>query len=95
MALISSLLTIINNAFFNGIYTNYFFGTNINNGSDEIVFENILKFIQKLLNYSYQRDILEQELNCIQNFLYLFMDNDNLFQNKILKKKVKDISNNR
>ena len=91
MALISSLLTIINNAFFNGIYINYFFGTNINNGSDEIVFENILKFIQKLLNYSYQRDILEQELNCIQNFLYLFMDNDNLFQNKILKKKVKDI----
>ena len=59
--------------------------------TDEIVFENILKFIQKLLNYSYQRDILEQELNCIQNFLYLFMDNDNLFQNKILKKKVKDI----
>ena len=91
MALISSLLTIINNAFFNGIYINYFFGTNMNNGSDEIVFENILKFIQKLLNYSYQRDILEQELNCIQNFLYLFMDNDNLFQNKILKKKVKDI----
>jgi len=91
MALISSLLTIINNAYFNGIYINYFFGTNINNGSDEIVFENILKFIQKLLNYSYRRDILEQELNCIQNFLYLFMDNDNLFQNKILKKKVKDI----
>lgn len=91
MALISSLLTIINNLFFNGIYKNYFFGTNINNGSDEIMFENIIKFIQKLLNYSYQRDILEQELNCIQNFLYLFMEDDNLFKNKILKKKVKDI----
>ena len=91
MPLISSLLKIINNLFFNGIYTNYFFGTNIGNGSDEIMFENILKFIQKLLNYSYQRDILEQELNCIQNFLYFFMEDDNLFGNKILKKKVKDI----
>ena len=91
MPLISSLLKIINNLFFNGIYTNYFFGTNINNGTDEIMFENILKFIQKLLNYSYQKDILEQELNCIQNFLYFFMEDDNLFQNKILKKKVKDI----
>ena len=91
MPLISSLLKIINNLFFNGIYSNYFFGKNINNGTDEIMFENILKFIQKLLNYSYQKDILEQELNCIQNFLYFFMEDGNLFQNKILKKKVKDI----
>ena len=91
MALISTLLTIMNNFFFYRIYSNYFFCTNINNGSNEIMFENILKFIQKLLNYSYQRDIFEQELNCIQNFLYFFMEDDNLFQNKILKKKVKEI----
>jgi hypothetical protein len=55
------------------------------------MFENILKFVQKLLNFSYQRDIFEQELYCIQNFFYFFMEEDNLFQNKIIKKKVKDI----
>ena len=90
MALISTLLFSIKDFFFNHLYINYFFGTNMNN-SDEIMFENILKFVQKLLNFSYQRDIFEQELYCIQNFLYFFMDNDNLFQNKIIKNKVKNI----
>ena len=90
MALISTLLFSIKDFFFNHLYVNYFFGTNMNN-SDEIMFENILKFVQKLLNFSYQRDIFEQELYCIQNFLYFFMDNDNLFQNKIIKNKVKNI----
>ena len=61
------------------------------NNSDEIMFESILKFVRKLLNFSYQRDIFEQELYCIQNFLYFFMDNDNLFQNKIIKNKVRNI----
>ena len=90
MALISTLLFSIKDFFFNHLYVNYFFGTNMNN-SDEIMFENILKFVQKLLNFSYQRDIFEQELYCIQNFLYFFMDNDNLFQNKIIKNKVRNI----
>ena len=90
MALISTLLFSIKDFFFNHLYINYFFGTNMNN-SDEIMFENILKFVQKLLNFSYQRDIFEQELYCIQNFLYFFMDNDNLFQNKIIKNKVRNI----
>lgn len=90
MALISTLLFSIKDFFFNHLYVNYFFGTNMNN-SDEIMFENILKFVRKLLNFSYQRDIFEQELYCIQNFLYFFMDNDNLFQNKIIKNKVKNI----
>ena len=55
------------------------------------MFENIFKFIQKLLKGSYQQVILEQVLNCIQNFLFFFISNDHLFQNKILKKKVKNI----
>ena len=91
MPLISTLIHIINNCFYYRIYANYFFGTTLNNNSDEIMAENILKFIQKLLNYSYQMEIFEQELRCIQNFMYYFMENDELFQNKILKKKVRDI----
>ena len=89
MALISTLLQSINNCFFNGIYIDYFFN-NINN-TGEINAENIIKFIQKLLNYSYQKIIFEQELRCIQNFLYFFMDKEQLFKNKILKNKVRNM----
>ena len=49
--------------------------------------ENILKFIQKLLNYSYQMEIFEQELRCIQNFLYYFMDNEDYSRIKFSKTK--------
>ena len=90
MTYISTLIQIINNCFFFRIYSNYFFSP-MNNNTNEINAENIIKFIQKLLNYSYQIEILEQEFYCIQNFLYFFMEMEGLFSNKILKKKVKNI----
>lgn len=91
MALISTLIQIINNCFFSHIYSNYFFAPMNNNSNNEINSENIIKFVQKLLNYSYQIEILELELSCIQNFLYFFMESEGLFSNKILKKKVQNM----
>ena len=90
MTLISTLLQIIHNCFYNQICSNYFF-SNSNDNMEELNAENIIKFIQKLLNFSYQKVIFEQEILCIQNFLYLFMDKDELFENKILKNKVRNM----
>ena len=90
MPLISTLLKTINDCFFSEIYSNYFF-TNINNKTDELNAVNIIKFIQRLINYSYQEDIFEQELRCIQNFFYFFMDKENLFQDKNLKNKIRNL----
>ena len=59
--------------------------------SDEIMAENIMSFIQKLLSYSYQMEIFQEELRCIQNFLYFFMEKEEYFNNKTLKNKVKNI----
>ena len=93
--LISTLLNIINNCFFYNIYSNYFFSlfNNSNNNLNEINVENIFSFIQKLLNYSYQMEIFEQELRCIQNFLYLVMENDKYLDNINIKKKIQSIIN--
>ena len=93
--LISTLLNIINNCFFYNIYSNYFFSlfNNSNNNLNEINVENIFSFIQKLLNYSYQMEIFEQELRCIQNFLYLVMENDKYLDNINIKKKIQAIIN--
>ena len=90
MPLISTLLQIINNCFFHEIYSNYFFLFS-NENTGELNAENIIKFIQKLINFSYQKVILDQEIRCIQNFLYFFMDKDELFQNKTLKNKVRSV----
>ena len=90
MTLISTLLQIIHNCFYNQICSNYFF-SNSNDNMEELNAENIIKFVQKLLNFSYQKVIFEQEILCIQNFLYLFMDKDELFENKILKNKVRNM----
>lgn len=91
MSLISTLLHIINNCFFYEIYGNYFFTTKTHMNSDEIMAENIMSFIQKLLSYSYQMEIFQEELRCIQNFLYFFMEKEEYFNNKTLKNKVKNI----
>ena len=56
--------------------------------------ENIIQFIQNLLNLSFNREIFDQELRCIQNFLCLFMENETYFKNKIIKKKVQKIIKN-
>lgn len=93
MILISSLLNIINNCFFYRIYSDYFFSP-FQNDINEMNAENIFKIIQKLLNFSYQMEIFEQELRCIQNFLYLFMENDKYLENSNLKKKVQKIIKN-
>ncbi len=93
MCLIATLLQIINNCFFYQIYSDYFFSS-YNNGTNEINVENILQFIQKLLNFSYQMEIFEQELRCIQNFLCFFMDKEELYKNKNLKKKIQKIIKN-
>ena len=93
ICLIATLLQIINNCFFYQIYSDYFFSS-YNNDPNQINVENILQFIQKLLNYSYQMEIFEQELRCIQNFLCFFMDKEELFKNKNLKKKIQKIIKN-
>ena len=90
MNLITTLLQIINNCFYYKIYSNYFF-SKFNNDSNVINAENIIKFIQRALNVSYQMEIFEQELRCIQNFLYLFMEDNTYFKNKSLKKKIQNI----
>ena len=93
--LISTLLNIINNCFFYNIYSDYFFSlyNNNNNNLNEINVENIFSFIQKLLNYSYEMEIFEQEFRCIQNFLYLVMENDKYLDNINIKKKIQAIIN--
>ena len=93
ISLISTLLQIINNCFFYKIYSDCFFSS-FNNGPDEINVENIIQFIQNLLNLSFNREIFDQELRCIQNFLCLFMENETYFKNKTLKKKVQKIIKN-
>jgi len=93
MNLITTLLQIINNCFYYQIYSNYFF-SQFNNDLNEINVENIIKFIQKALNVSYQMEVFEQELRCIQNFLYLFMGENTYFKNKLLKKKILNIISN-
>ena len=86
MSLISTLLHIINNCFFYEIYGNYFFATKTHMNSDEIMAENIMSFIQKLLSYSYQMEIFQEELRCIQNFLYyLSYYNILLYRNQLQK----------
>ena len=64
--------------FFYQIYSDYFFNS-YNNDLNEINIENILLFIQKLLNISYHMEIFEQELRYIQNFLYLFIEKEEFF----------------
>ena len=93
MILISTLLKILNNCFYYKIYCEYFFAP-FNNDINEINVEQIFKFIQKLMNFSYQMEIFEQELRCIQNFLYLFMENEKYMQNKQLKQKITKIIQN-
>ena len=39
-------------------------------------------------------EIFEQELRCIQNFLCFFMEKEELFKNKNLKKKIQKIIKN-
>ena len=90
MPLISTLLQSINNCFYYQIYTDYFFSYPDNN-TNELNAENIIKFIQKLLKFSYQNVLFEQEIRCIQNFIYLFMDNEKLFKDKNLKNKVREL----
>ena len=92
MLLISTLLNIINNCFFYKIYSDYFFSGSTND-INEINVENILNFIKKLLNFSYQMEILEQELRCVQNFLYLFLEEEKYFNDTNLRKKVQKIIN--
>ena len=93
MCLISTLLQIISNCFFYQIYSDYFFSS-YNNDPNVINIENIFQSIQKLLNFSYQMEIFEQELRCIQNFLCLFMEKEEFFKNKNLKKKIQKIIKN-
>jgi hypothetical protein len=93
MILISTLLNIINNCFYYKVYSDYFFSL-FQNNINEMNADNIFKIIQKLLNFSYQMEIFEQELRCIQNFLYLFMENEKYLKNPNLKKKVQKIINN-
>lgn len=93
MNLISTLLQIVNNCFYYKIYLDYFF-SQFNKDSNEINVENIIKFIQRVLNVSYQKEVLDQELRCIQNFLYLFMGDNKYFKDKPLKKKVQNIIDN-
>ena len=92
MLLISTLLNLINNCFFYKIYSDYFFSTSTND-INGINVENILNFIKKLLNFSYQMEILEQELRCVQNFLYLFLEEEKYFNDTNLRKKVQKIIN--
>ena len=87
MALISTLLQIINNCFYNEIYLNYFLSSS-NEHPDELNAENIIKYIQKLLNFSYQEVIFEQEIRYIQNFLCIFIDNEKLLQDKNINNRV-------
>ena len=87
MALISTLLQIINNCFYNEIYLNYFLSSS-NEHPDELNAENIIKYIQKLLNFSYQEVIFEQEIRYIQNFLCIFLDNEKLLQDKNINNRV-------
>ena len=95
MLLISTLLNILNNFFYYKIYGEYFFAPFNNDMSmNEINIEHIFKYIQKLMNFSYQMEIFEQELRCIQNFLYLFMGNEQCVQNTQLKQKIKKIIQN-
>lgn len=90
MNLITTLLQIINNCFYFKIYSNYFF-SKFNNDSSVINVENIIKFIQRALNVSYQMEVFEQELRCIQNFLYLFMEDNTYYKDKALKKRIQNI----
>ena len=90
MNLITTLLQIINNCFYYKIYSNYFF-SKFNNDSNVINAENIIKFIQRALNVSYQMEVFEQELRCIQNFLYLCMEDNTYFKDKAMKKKIQNI----
>ena len=87
MVLISTLLQIINNCFYNEIYLNYFLSSS-NEHPDELNAENIIKYIQKLLNFSYQEVIFEQEIRYIQNFLCIFLDNEKLLQDKNINNRV-------
>ena len=87
MVLISTLLQIINNCFYNEIYLNYFLSS-CNDHPDELNAENIIKYIQKLLNFSYQEVIFEQEIRYIQNFLCIFLDNEKLLQDKNINNRV-------
>ena len=90
MILISSLLQIINNCFFYQIYSNYFFSYS-NNNISELNFENIFKFIKKIIRFSYQNVIFEQEIRCIHNFMSWFVDKDILLKDKNLKNKVREM----
>ena len=90
MNLITTLLQIINNCFYYKIYSNYFF-SKFNNDSNVINAENIIKFIQRALNVSYQMELFDQELRCIQNFLYLCMEDNTYFKDKAMKKKIQNI----
>lgn len=93
MNLMSTLLQIVNNCFYYKIYLDYFF-SQFNNNPNEINAESIIKFIQRALNVSYQKEVFDQELRCIQNFLYLFMGDNKYFKDKSLKKKVQNIIDN-
>lgn len=93
MNLMSTLLQIVNNCFYYKIYLDYFF-SQFNNNPNEINVESIIKFIQEALNVSYQKEVFDQELRCIQNFLYLFMGDNKYFKDKSLKKKVQNIIGN-
>ena len=89
--LISTLLNIINNCFFFKIYSEYFFSSY--NNMKEINVENIFKFIQNLLNCSYEMIIMDQVLRCIQNFICFFLEEQKFLNNSILKKKTQKILN--
>ena len=89
--LISTLLNIINNCFFFKIYSEYFFSSY--NNMKEINVENIFKFIQNLLNCSYEMIIMDQVLRCIQNFICFFLEEKKFLNNSILKKKTQKILN--
>ena len=85
---------------FNNIMNNNFNITYNNNNNSNINFnetetnvENIIQFISNLLKFSYEKEILEQGLRCVQNFMCFFNEND-LENNKGLKKKIHKIIKN-
>ena len=68
----------------------YFFSCS-SNQTGELNWENIFRYIKIFLDFSFEEDIFVQEILCIQNFLYFFIDKENLFENETLKNKVINI----
>lgn len=95
--LLSSLIKLFSNIFYNGIYYNYLFTPiNNNNNNPNIISANnsntkrginIIKFIKQFLSISFEEEIFNNVIFCVKNFIEFLTvkDDEELLDNNLRK----------